>query len=315
MSDAVDIRFYQVGDEAHILRLFAQSFGRELSEERWRWRYERNPLGAGVTALAWHGGELVGHVGAHPVGLRSTGRDWRGALWGTVMTHPQFRGAGVFCALARALHARLEQLGFDLEWGFPNSTSHPGFGRHVGWADVAEVPTFRLRLTDSASWPVAPRDVVECQGFDARADRLWQAVRDQHPIWTWRDRACLQWRYVQNPSARYRILACVTQQDLAGYAVLKRYRDELHVVDLCTLREEEVELQLVAAAARAECAATLSLWLSVGHPLHAALERLGFRNAEPITYFSGRATAPELISAGVLDYRQWRLSMGDSDVY
>ncbi len=318
MSEAIDIRLYQPGDESHILGLFAQAFGRELPEERWRWRYQRNPLGAGMAALAWYGDELVGHAGAHAVAVRTAGRDWRAALWGGVMTRPDFRGSGVAQALARALHLHLEQSKYHLEWGFTNALSHPVFVHRLGWPNVAEIPLFRLGLTNAVRWPSPPRDVVEWHDFDARADRLWQAVRDRHAICTARDRAFLQWRYVQNPSARYRILACLIQGGLAGYAVLKRFEEQMHVVDWLALPDTQAELQLLAAAAElacAESAAALSLWINVHGPLHAVLESLGFRNAEPVTYWIGRVMAPELAAADVLDYRRWYLTMGDSDVY
>jgi hypothetical protein len=67
--------------------------------------------------------------------------------------------------------------------------------------------------------------------------------------------------------------------------------------------------------ARQASLSAVSLWLNVSHPLHWRLEKVGFRNSEPITYFVGRVLQPALSEAIVLDYRNWYLTMGDSDVY
>lgn len=46
-----------------------------------------------------------------------------------------------------------------------------------------------------------------------------------------------------------------------------------------------------------------------------ALERIGFHNGEPITYFGALALQAYLNQTELYDFRQWYLTMGDSDVF
>jgi len=319
VSSEPEIRPYRLGDEEQILKLFHQSYGRDLSEQVWAWRFRDNIAGPGVTDLSWDGNILAAHYAVTPVVLRINGQDWLTGLSGTTMTHPDYRGRGLFPKLAQRTYADMAQSGMALVWGFPNALSHRGLVRNLKWVDIYEVPTLRLPLTGHLSLPAPNGNVVELDGFDERFDRLWDHIKDDYIIISKRNREHLEWRYVQNPAERYRILACVEAESVLGYAVFKRYREELQVVDILTAQEDiDVGIQLLSRAAQIaleNSALALSLWLNVTHPLHHALEKLGFRNGEPITYFAGLALQPGLEETGIYDFRQWYLTMGDSDVF
>jgi len=298
--------------------LFELSFGRALGEQRLRWRLEDNPAGAAMLGLAWVGSTLVAASAHHPVTLHVSGRDLRSAFVGMVMTHPQYRGQGLFRELIRRTWGHLGQSGVSLVWGFPNSISHSRFMRDLHAVDIHEVPTLRLLLGAKTSLPARSGAVEELTGFDDRFDDLWARVRDNHQAIAKRDRQHLQWRYVQNPSERYRIFAYVSTGDVLGYAVLKHYRQEVQVVDLLTAPEIEVGVQLLSQAAHVgleSSASAVGLWLAVARPLHWELEKLGFRNGAPITYLGAMVLRPELLEIDVYDYRHWYLTMGDSDVF
>ncbi len=313
----LDIRPYQDGDEAQIRELFQLSFGCPLSEARWRWRYQGNPAGPALIDLAWQGRVLLAHRAQSLFALCVEGQEWVAGLGGGIMTRPEYRGRGLYAALTHRQLQRLARVGASLAIGLPNSYSHRIIVRDLGYVDIHEVPTFRLRLGAERGVPAAMR-VVELSQFDARFDRLWQLVKDDHLVIARRDRAHLQWRYVQNPAVQYRILACEDGEELLGYAVCKRFGDEVHVVDLLSVRDEEIGLHLISRAleiARRGGASALSLWLNASHPLHWELEKRGFRNEEPITYFTGLVLRRDLRAHIVYDYRSWYLTMGDSDVY
>jgi predicted N-acetyltransferase YhbS len=317
MSTRLEMRPYRPGDQAQILELFRQSYGRDLREDLWAWRFRDGPAAPGIICLCWDGDLLAAHYAVTPIALRIGGQDWVAALSGTTMTHPDYRGQRLFPKLAQITYDQMAQSGMAMVWGFPNLFSHRGLIRDLGWVDIYEVPTFRLPLTPGLALP-APSQIVELERFDDRFDRLWERVKDDYPITAKRDQAHLQWRYVRSPGGAYRILACVDAGTVLGYAVLKRFYTELQVVDILTVGEPDVGIELISRAAQIalqNSALALSLWLNVTHPLHHALERLGFRNGEPVTYFGGLALQPDLPAAGLYDFRNWYLTMGDSDVF
>jgi len=310
-----EFRSYQEGDETAILDLFRQSYGCDLGLKVWAWRFRDNPAGPGVIDLSWDGNTLAAHYAVTAVAMRIAGQDWQTGLSGTTMTHPNYRGQGLFPILARNTYERMTKSGMAMVYGFPNAMSHRGFIKDLGWADIYEIPTFRLPLSGAVSLPAPGPALVELQQFDKRFDLLWEQVKDDFPVVTKRDQRHLQWRYVDNPIERFRILAYGDADSLLGYAVFKRYQDELQVVDLLTVQDIEIGVRLlsgVAQAADAEVAAAISLWLGVTHPLHHALERFGFRLGEPVTYFGALAFRNQV---EISNFRNWYLAMGDSDVF
>jgi hypothetical protein len=113
-------------------------------------------------------------------------------------------------------------------------------------------------------------------------------------------------------------LAYIDNGNILGYAVFKKYVDEFQIVDILTVKDVDVGLQIISMIteiAKHEEVLAISLWLNVTHPLHHALERLGFRNGTPITYLGGLILSPELLEDKINDYRNWYLTMGDSDVF
>lgn len=319
MESKLTFRPYLAGDEISVLKLFRQSFGRDLGERVWEWRFRDNPAGAGVIDLSWDGDVLAAHYAVTPAAFRIHGRDWLTGLSGTTMTHPDYRGRGLFPKLARRTYGRMAEMGMAMVWGFPNALSHRGFVEHLNWTDIYEIPTFRLALPAPRPLPTPGDEVVELAEFDGRFDSLWDRVKDEHRIICRRDQQQLNWRYFQNPSEHYRILAHTAGEEIAGYCVFKRYRQEWQVVDIL-IPEDNVRkgVELIARVvelAAVDGASAVSLWLNVTRPLHRALEKLGFRNGEPITYFGALALQPGLVDRGLCDFRHWYLTMGDSDVF
>lgn len=318
MSDPLQARPYQVGDEQKILDLFRLSYGgRELPLRFWEWRFRDNPAGAGVIELSWADRVLAAHYAVTSVGLRIEGQDWQTGLSGTTMTHPEYRGRGLFPVLARSTYTRMTAANMAMVWGFPNTLSHRGFIRDLNWVDIYEIPMFRLPILPHQAGKISPH-VRELIAVDERFDRLWQRVRDDYAVIGRRDRAHLQWRYLANPTEAYRLLAYTDGEEVQGYAVVKRYQNELQVVDLLAGREAtEVGMALmmyVLQLALQEAATSISLWLNVTLPLHHALEKIGFRPEGMVTYLGGLSLQPGL-DATLYDFRHWYFTMGDSDVF
>ena len=234
------------------------------------------------------------------------------------MTHPDYRGLGLFVTLAEKTYNAMAEAGSALVWGFPNANSHRGFVRDLQWVDVYEIPFFRKPLANSSPLSAPTGAIVELKRVDDRFDGLWDRVKQDYNVIVKRDRRYLQWRYMDNPSERYRLLAYLDGENVSGYAVFKHYKDEFQIVDMLTGQDAEIGMQLISQTAQiaaGESADTLSMWLSVTHPLHRELERYGFANSEPITYFGMRALTPGIPEAHIYNYRNWYVTMGDSDVF
>lgn len=306
---ALDLRPFEIGDEEAILSLFGKSFGKPIAPDFWSWRFLDNPCGSPMIELAWDGTTLAAHYAVSPGALTVDGERHLGALSMTTMTHPAYRGQGLFVKLATSLFDRMVAQGYKAVWGFPNWQSHRGFIRDLAWSDVHEIPTLRLdmaggrKIEASGSFePVRERD--------SRIDSLWQRCRRTRRILGWRDAAHLEWRYLRHPTNRYEVLL---GED--GYVVYKRFGREVDIVDVLIADEDAGVLRGLVreVVERNPEAVAINTWMVLNSPLHLELEKLGFVATAPTTYLGVRAFAA--LDVDVADVRHWYYTMGDSDVY
>ena len=310
-ADALTFRPYRPGDETAILALFSASFGKEMSEAYWRWRYLDNPVAGPMIELAWDGGHLAAHYAVSPVMLAVDGVLMRAALSMTTMTDPGYRGRGLFPLMAERLYGRLREAGYGLVFGFPNVQSHRIFARDLGWLDLAPVPVMSVVLDALRGPPDLGGSVREEPGFGAWVEDI--AVPPDG-IGLMRSVDYLTWRFRAEPTHRYRLLVARDRARAAGYLVAKSFEDNLDIVDLYS--EEAALPALIAHAASlatASGARRLTTWMPVYDPLFGGLERMGFQAGGPVTYMGGRV----LPAAGsdLFDPRRWHVSMAMSDVF
>ena len=319
VEKSIVVRPYQQGGEYEIFNLFRLSYGgSELPEDYWRWRFQNNPGGTGLIDLAWNGDVLAAHYAVTSVAMRIAGQDGISGLSGTTMTHPDYRGKGLFPILARSTYERMAEIGMKMVFGFPNSMSHRGFVKTLKWIDIYEIPMFRLSSIPQRQRLHIPSQVCELFDVDYRFDIFWEKVCDEYDIITRRDKAYLKWRYISNPVTNYRLIAYVEGNEIQGYAVFKKYNNQYQVVDLLidkkSVQVGEALLHFISCEALKNDATSISLWLNVAHPFHHALEKMGFGPENPITYFGGLFFQQKL-DISLYDFRRWYITMGDSDVF
>jgi len=302
MAGHLDIRGYAPGDEAAILALFEASFGRPMRGDYWHWRYLDNPAGGPAIELAWDGATLAAHYAVSPVMLEADGQPLKAALSMTTMTHPDYRGMGLFPKLAEKLYARLAEEGYGLVFGFPNVQSHRIFARDLGWRDLAPVPMMRLNL-------VAARLKEDAVAVEAGAGDF-APFSGGAGITLQRSAAFLRWRFGQEPERDYSFFK---SEDGAAYIAVKRFGDEADIVDYAGSGEAVAELvSAFGARAKEEGVQALNTWMPVFDARFRTLEKLGFVPGAPVTYMGGRVLdgADDLMKA-----ERWHVTMGMSDVF
>jgi predicted acetyltransferase len=315
MAKSIRFSIYKKGDETSICDLFKLAYGRNLSKKYWKWRFVDNPCGEGIIYLAWQGNKLAAHYAVSPITLSNNGKIASGCLSGTTMTHPDFRGMGLFPELASRTYKKATDLGIKSVWGFPNNYSHRILVGKLGWKDIYEIPTFRLRFKNIMGSNLATGRPKEITELDPRFDSLWNKTRNNAMIKIQRNREFLQWRFLENPSEKYRILIKEQEKDILGYLIFKQYKKEFQIVDLWPVDNVSVGLELITGtlvASKKQDLDGVSLWLNAVTPLHLELEKLGFQNESHITYMTTLALGGSKWPNG---FNRYYVCMGDSDVY
>lgn len=298
--------------------LFEKVYGRRFNAEFYSWRFLENPFGPTMVLLAFDGDRIVSHYAVCPSEARTpSGGSLRGAQSMTTMTDPDYGGRGLFPRLAEHLYRTInEEHGTEFVFGFPNANSHYAFTQKLGWEDVH--PLFFMT-----------------KAVDGGVDSDFQLLRwsDLDPVLNihktsqigyqpyTRSREFIRWRYQHNPEQSYAVVAPPGPNDASVVAIVKEFTHghggaSLDIVDILGEHDPTLLRSVIEAAtsfARSKTLTTVQTWLDLYHPAFTALERLRFRPIGPITYFGIRFLSTG--SAKNPDPREWRVTMGDSDVF
>lgn len=307
----MEIRAWQPGDETAILDLFNTTFGKPMSEAFWRWRYMDHPSGGPMVSLAWDGDRLAAHYAASHAPLVVNGIATPAGLSMTTMTHPDYRGQGLFERSAAALYDQMSGAGARVVWGFPNRNSNVPFRRKLKWSAIADIPTLSCEVPQGR--PRLAQPLVQAEKIDGSFDFARPGFDGLQGD---RRSEILAWRIDRNPVNRYVILTLPKPGGMDGYAILKPYGET--DIDLVALEvaDDRAYPDLIAGvldAAAARGARKVNCWSLPCDPARVPYERAGFQATAPVTYFGAMALNGAV--AHLDDPRRWRIAMIDSDIY
>jgi hypothetical protein len=164
--------------------------------------------------------------------------------------------------------------------------------------------------------------VEETSSFDEGADELWKEASRDIGIIVVRDRAHLNWRYVDIPHRRYRIFTVRRGGKLVGYTVLSLAEKEGftggEIVDLFAIKDEAVLCLLLHKALehfRASGADAIYCWSPEDPTYKKAFRKAGFYYMPPMPLFIVRPFSKDMSNDHVTDYSKWFVMMGDSDFH
>lgn len=310
---------YQSGDEKKIIDLFQLSFGQTMAPEQWKWRFVDNPAGSKMIRLMWDEDKLVGHYAVSPVSVNINGEDTFTSHSLTTMTHPEYAGKGIFKKLSLELYAHLEsELGCKAIWGYPNKNSHYTFIKNLGWHDIS---TIHKLAKDSGNLKISDTSVSiqEIEAFSEKHSKTIASYLDSYIIHVSRSIKYLNWRFVAKPSTDYKIFEVSTDDGL-GILVSKLYplgdnSYDLNIVESFIPEYSYFDdiVKKIISHYQDNLIGRISLWKNLHDPSHISLERIGYTAQMPITYLGARMTKD--VKDVMSDYRNWYVSMGDSDVY
>ncbi|MHC5064278.1 MAG: hypothetical protein ACYTG5_09920 [Planctomycetota bacterium] len=329
------IRLYQPGDEQGILesfnRVFREVCGPEYVDRKidfWHWQFEQNPNGHRISVAETDDGVIAAHYGGVPLTIASEFGD-------LVFTHivdsfalPEHRAGlkrpGLFVETAYPWFDLCREKGDALMYGYPVKAAERVGTRYLEY-NFLRIVDYLCRDVQSGSIEV-PADVSieEVTTPPADADALFARLAAERACLTRRDRAYLQWRYVDIPGDDYRILLARRSGELAGLMVL-RVQHEL-IPDACTIADwvlpsvdAEVTAGLLARAteiARETGRKTLMSVFSPTSPEYEVFRQQGFAVQSSSQYLERRLTQRSYHPQVTADWltENWWYTLGDSDL-
>jgi GNAT superfamily N-acetyltransferase len=340
-------------DFASVADLSRVVYGLQRSSESIRWLYQNNP--AGPCAFWLSEDRLTRRVVAlrpvFPWRLSVRGREIRAAQAGDAMTHPDYRGRGLFTALVRAAWSALRDDNVPLGFSFSNPGSlsvyrkivigrGPRAGTHVVLQFRRMVFPLSLRLArerfgaparlvnglDVAyrafrrqRWmPAGHLSAFRVERFDSEFDELWRRTSAQFGVLTVRDSRYLNWRFIDSPSGRYQVIGLRSRGTLIGYVAFEiDDRGTGSIADLFGSPDSDVIGALLSVSLSRMLAAgclKASLWTAAESELFAVVKRFGFIPRDDSFPMAVHVFQDGPEAAAALDGRQWLAWFGDRDV-
>lgn len=240
----------KVEDHGHALGVWLRNFPNPTRFiKRYDWYYCRNPR----TVYSFLLKDDSGPIGAAGLAERRFGgaaSAYSVGLCSDFVVDKSRRSVGPALQLQRwVMKTGLQRFAFL--YGFPNIQALAVM-RRAGYHQLGELSCYtmafrshyylrRLLPAVIAPWLSRPMDLLllawskasrcfaaqdcmlqELAALDDRFDRLWETSRLKAPFMAQRDRAFLEWRFITNPTDRFKVFGCIQKDGaLTGYAVVK----------------------------------------------------------------------------------------------
>ncbi len=317
---------------------------REVTPERYAWHFETGPAGPGLAAVALAGGRGVGFTGIGRRDMLWNGIPLKAGQASYLSVHRDYWGQGLFPRIIIELFRWADEEGYDLVYFFQAADvmSYPWFLK-LGYRDLGGVPQFR-RVLDPAAlatrrWPGLLRRVLHPASLLARArfgarhasttievldavtgDWLAAALPSRSGLDLVRDAPTLNHRYADPAGPGYEILGMRHEGREAGCCIVRTIDDgpvrRAFLMDMVAAPGRGPSfLAALAGYLSSRGVAALYAWSTAADPLRTAFTAAGFR---PQAGVHGRILAwisPRRPDLAGLSRDEWRLAMGDSDLY
>lgn len=113
--------------------------GKKFSQDRFKHWYIENPFGRALSFNAYDGDKMVSHYVCIPKKLLINGRVVDGILSMATVTHPDYRGRGLFKTLAKMTYEYARNNGYEFVIGVANANSFPGFMKYFPFQFVGQL--------------------------------------------------------------------------------------------------------------------------------------------------------------------------------
>ncbi|MBW6465957.1 MAG: GNAT family N-acetyltransferase [Brevefilum sp.] len=292
-----------------VMDLYNGIFKNKVNQEYFLWRYLYNPFDELLMVLALDQGRVISNYSAVPLFLEHNDSKYKSGLSIHTMTHKNFRGMGLFAKTGDLLYQHLKSEGYKIIFGFPNASIHRALNKKLKRVDIYEFPTMSLDMQKVKNKPI---EIITDDDFLLSYNFVH---KDKSKISVHKDLDYMRWRYSKCPTVKYHNLIVKQNDSVTSFFVIKKYDNKINIVDYFINNQADFDelFAQVLTYAHDQKADQVTTWANINTDLKLWLEKNGFSNSLPITYFSGKI----LDDNCSLNYHinNWQIVMGDDNVY
>ncbi len=327
------VRSITADDYEEITRLLEIGLGKSdvpRTREFWEWKHVRNPFGISTGIAAEQEGKIIGLRVLMRWMWGAAGKNYQAVRAVDTVTHPEWRGKGIFSRLTSNLLEEMQKNGVSFVFNTPNRYSKPGYLK-LGWKEVTRIPLWirplkPLRIawsflqkkeppvlkneSSSISHVLQSSDWEECLNNFSSESRL-------HTI---RTGDYLQWRYAEIPGFVYHA-RCRSEKNSSALIIFRhrqrRGLQELSISELLASPDgAELGKDLLEETVRAsgaDYAAAIAANGTVEQTLFRKSHFLPLGKRGPS--FTVRQLENPVPGIDILDWSNWRCSIGDLELF
>lgn len=221
----LEFRMLQESDVGQCCRLFNSVFGRNVTDEYFRWKYFRNPYCEEIQApkvVALADQEIVGMYCSIPARFRYQGQSVPAAQPVDNCIYPEYRKGNTQRSLFDLFSAiGAENISFI--FGFPNAT-HLKVGRRLlGYKLIETRELFCLPLNKtSCTQTISTITITPISRFESSIDTLSASALVPTLLTAEKNHQFLNWRYVDNPCGDFHSFILSNNGEEIGFIVARR---------------------------------------------------------------------------------------------
>lgn len=359
------IRNYQENDIHNISCLLCNNFPNTLGGDAicktWQWQFQNRFSKPSGVSLADLSGEIVAHYAVMWLPMCYQGKAIQGAVSTATVTDSKVRGKGLFTKLAKKVFKETEEDGCKIVFGFPNSQSIRGFIKHLEWFQIATFPVlikpvhfspFLKKLVRRSfistflsfslnriypffirclrGWTTANTISIEplIGLFPEEISDIWKSSFASRKIAISREKAYLEWRYLDKPFSDYQSFAAFDEhKQMAGMIItnisVKMGLKIVYVMEMIVRNDDSLVyknlVEFLDGYARENSADAVSMLCLSNHPIKWLFFRHGFlpvpkRMFPQDIHFCARANSRTIDKDYLQNENNWYITWGDLDV-
>lgn len=324
------IREYNIRDFDKIQKLFKISFNKELTYDYWHWKCIENPMGKSTAFLMFDGDKLIGHYNVDASILNFQGILIPAVLSSHTMTHPNYRGLGIFPYLAELTYQKVIEKGIEIVYGFPNINSHRIFELKLDWIKFYRVPfIFKDILKYKIHSNNKNYSIIKINKFDNEIDNFYENIKSFPKICRKISKQILNWRFSRKSTKKYDkfIVKNSEKKEIIGYFVLKIYKNKKwgysidlidFFIDQNNFKQKFQIFKLIEEFSikifKNKCSKFM-IWMPNIEILNKLIKDFNYKYVNFDTFFGYRTFKDEPYFNKFKEINNWHLTMAHSDIF
>lgn len=212
----MQIREYQVGDEAKITELFLIAETRHIKTiDYWLWS---NNLKDGLSMVVEDNNKIIGHYSIIPKKIKIAGEILKGGFAQQAVIHPRYRNLKILIDLTEKVWEKSKDR-YDFIFGFPNDNIWKICQIFMDWQKIDKFYADILNVNNTINY------FKQSQSKENSVKRVYSFPHGMDswlPINKIRD---LNWRFISHPLNYYFIFIAFDNNYPVGYMVVKLYHN------------------------------------------------------------------------------------------